>query len=128
MPLSLPNILLLKKEALAMQTEPPRLSELKELARRKERIADQVTSLKSDMKRILSVTFPELETITGVFTKSMLRLLAQYPSAHAMLEAGTDAVAAIIVCRSRGQERPLPSRPSWTPPLCPSALQARQRT
>ena len=96
------QFLLLKKEALAMQTEPPRLSELKELARRKERIADQVTSLKSDMKRILSVTFPELETITGVFTKSMLRLLAQYPSAHAMLEAGTDAVAAIIVCRSRG--------------------------
>ena len=50
------------------------------------------------------MTFPELETIAGVFTKSMLRLLVQYPSAHAMLEAGSDAVAAIVIGRSRGRK------------------------
>ena len=43
-----------------------------------------MTSLKNDMKRILSVTFPELETITGVFTKSTLRLLTEFPSALAL--------------------------------------------
>ena len=31
-----------------------------------------MTSLKADMKRLLSVTFPELEHITGVFTKATL--------------------------------------------------------
>ncbi|MGD0231456.1 MAG: IS110 family transposase [Syntrophorhabdales bacterium] len=98
------QFLLLRKEVIAAQTEPPRLTELKDLSRRKERIADQITSLKNDMKRILSVTFPELETIAGVFTKSMLRLLVQYPSAHAMLEAGSDAVAAIVIGRSRGRK------------------------
>ncbi len=98
------QFLLLRKEVIAAQTEPPRLTELKDLSRRKERIADQITSLKNDMKRILSVTFPELETIVGVFTKSMLRLLVQYPSAHAMLEAGSVAVAAIVIGRSRGRK------------------------
>ena len=98
------EFLLLKKEVLAMQTEPPRLSELKDLSRRRERLADQVTALKNDMLRILSVTFPELESITGVFTKSTLRLLTHFPSAHAIREAGYDAVANVVISRSRGRK------------------------
>jgi hypothetical protein len=53
------------------------------MARRRERLADQVTKLKGNMKRILSVTFPELEKITGVFAKSILQLLTRFPSANA---------------------------------------------
>jgi len=98
------EFLLLKKEALAMETEPPRLGELKDLSRRRERLADQMTALKNDMLRILSVTFPELETITGVFTKSTLRFLVQFPSAHAIREAGYDAVATIVTSHSRGRK------------------------
>ncbi|MGD0231749.1 MAG: IS110 family transposase [Syntrophorhabdales bacterium] len=98
--ITIAQFLLLKNEALAM--EPPRLAELKDLSRRRERLADQVTALKNDMLRILSVTFPELETITGIFTKSTLRLLAQFPSAHAIREAGHEAVAnAIGLSRGR---------------------------
>jgi transposase len=98
------QFLLLRKEVLTAQTEPPRLIELKDLSRRRERLVDQMTALKNDMKRILSVTFPELETITGVFTKSTLRLLAQFPSAHAIQKAGYDAVAAIVISRSKGRK------------------------
>jgi transposase len=98
------QFLLLRKEALAAQTGSPHLIELKDLSRRRERLVDQMTALKNDMKRILSVTFPELETIAGVFTKSTLRLLAQFPSAHAMQEAGCDAVANVVVCRSTGRK------------------------
>lgn len=54
------------------------------------------------MKRILSVIFPELEHITGVFTKCTLRLLVEYPPAHAIREAGHDAVANLFITRSRG--------------------------
>ena len=61
-----------------------------------------MTSLKGDMKRILSVIFPELEYITGVFTKATLRLLTEYPSAHAIREAGHDAIAEIFINQSRG--------------------------
>jgi transposase len=63
-----------------------------------------MTSLKNDMQRILSVTFPELETITGIFTKSTLRRLAQFPSAHAIEKAGYDALAAIVISRSKGRK------------------------
>ncbi len=80
------------------------MARLKDLSRRRERLADQVTALKNDMKRILSVTFPELETVTGVFTKSTLRLLTQFPSAHAIREAGYDAVADAVISRSRGRK------------------------
>jgi hypothetical protein len=63
-----------------------------------------MTSLKNDMKRILSVTFPELETITGIFMKSTLRLLTEFPSAHAIEKAGHDALATIVISRSRGRK------------------------
>ncbi len=91
-----------EKETLA--TGSPHLTELKDLSRRRERLVDEMTALKNDMKRILSVTFPELETITGIFTKSTLRLLTEFPSAHAIANAGYDAVAAIVTSRSRGRK------------------------
>jgi transposase len=96
------QFLLLRKEAVMTQTD--RLTELKDLSRRRERLVDEMTSLKNDMKRLLSVTFPELETITGIFTKSTLRLLAQFPSAHAIKKAGCAAVAKSIVSRSGGRK------------------------
>jgi transposase len=109
------QFVLLRKETLV--TGSPHLTELKDLSRRRERLVDEMTALKNDMKRILSVTFPELETITGIFTKSTLRLLTEFPSAHATAKAGYDAVAAIVTCRSRGRKSSasVPSRPqtSW---------------
>ena len=54
------------------------------------------------MKRILSVIFPELEHITGAFTKCTLRLLVEYPSAHALRKADHAAVADIFITKSRG--------------------------
>ena len=96
------QFVLLRKETLA--TGSPHLTELKDLSRRRERLVDEMTALKNDMKRILSVTFPELETITGIFTKSTLRLLTEFPSAHAIAKAGYDAVATIVTARSRGRK------------------------
>jgi len=98
------QFLLMQRAAVTTKTESPRLTELKDLSRRRERLVDQMTSLKNDMKRILAVTFPELETITGIFTKSTLRLLSEFPSAHSITQAGYDAVAAIVTSRSKGRK------------------------
>jgi transposase len=102
--LTIAQFLMREKETLSMDRPTHLISELRDLARRREKLADQVTSLKSDMKRILSVTFPELEHVTGVFTKSTLRLLAEFPSAHALKEASHAAVAGIVISRSRGRK------------------------
>ena len=98
------QFLMQEKETFATQTPDHLAAELKDLARRRERLADHLTSLKCDMKRILSVTFPELEQITGVFTASTLRLLVEYPSAHALREADYAHVADIFITKSRGRK------------------------
>jgi transposase len=102
--LTIAQFLVLRKEALEKQTFSADLMELRDLARRRERLTDQVTKLKGNMKRILSVTFPELEHITGVFTKSILQLLTRFPSADALRKADVDTVAAIVVPRSWGKK------------------------
>jgi len=92
-----------EEETLSVQAPTHRSSEIKDISRRREKLVDQMTSMKNDMKRILSVIFPELETITGgIFTKSTLRLLKEYPSARAIREAQCDAVANVFISRSRG--------------------------
>jgi transposase len=93
-----------EKKALSVKTPSRLVGELRDLARRREKLTDQVTALKSDMKRILSVTFPELEHVTGIFTKSTLRLLAEFPSAHALRQSSYAAIAAIVIPRSRGKK------------------------
>ena len=115
--LTIAQFLLQEKETLSVKTPDYLITELKDMARRREKLADHMTSLKGNMKRILSVTFPELEYITGVFTKSTLRLLTQYPSAHAIKES-----RAMLSCGCLYQSGPgatnlaPPSRCLWTPP------------
>lgn len=100
--LTIAQFLMREKETLSVKAPDYLVTELKDLARRREKLADHVTSLKGDMKRLLSVIFPELEHITGVFTKSTLRLLIEHPSAHAIREAGCATVTDIFMTRSRG--------------------------
>lgn len=102
--LTIAQFLLREKDYFSPVCTSPLTQDLKDLARRREKLADQVTALKADMKRILSVTFPELERLTGIFTKSTLRLLMQYPSAHALRQAPPSTIAEIIISRSRGRK------------------------
>ena len=100
--MTIAQFLMQEKSSFSAQAPDHLMTELRELARRRERLADHVTSLKGDMKRILSVTFPELEGITGVFTRATLRLLTEYPSAHAIKGADPSAIADVFKARGRG--------------------------
>ena len=102
--LTIAQFLMLKREALEERVCSADVMELRDLARRRERLTDQVTKLKGNMKRILSVTFPELEHLTGVFAKSILQLLIRFPSAAAVRNATVDEVASIVVPRSWGRK------------------------
>jgi transposase len=102
--LTIAQFLMREKENLSVSTPAHRSTELKDVSRRREKLVDHMTSVKNNMNRILSVTFPELETITGIFTKSTLRLLIHFPSAHAIKEAGYAAVADILITHSRGRK------------------------
>ncbi len=88
------------------RTDSP-IAELRELSRQRESLLHQMTALKCDIKRVLSITFPELERTMGIFTRSSLRLLGRFPSARALAQANRDEVAPLLRPASRGRSTPV---------------------
>jgi transposase len=58
------------------------LQDLRDLARERESISHLISATKVEMKRVLRTTFPEMESVGDLFTRSMLRFLKEYPSAR----------------------------------------------
>jgi transposase len=79
------------------------ISDLRDLSRQRESLLSQMTALKCDMKRILTIVFPELERLTGVFTKSILKLLGRFPSAHAIVQADPAEITQLLIDHSMGK-------------------------
>jgi transposase len=93
-----------QREAYSQSSMRSDITDLRDLSRQRESLVDQMTALKVDIKRILSVTFPELERITNIFTKSMLRLLSQYPSASAIKSTRRTKIAKALIPGSYGKQ------------------------
>jgi transposase len=93
-----------QREAYTQSIISSDIADLRDLSRQRESLVDQMTALKVDIKRILSVTFPELERITNIFTKSMLRLLSQYPSASAIKSTRRTKIARALIPGSYGKQ------------------------
>jgi transposase len=98
------QFLLLNKDSLSQPLVSSDITELRDLARQRESLLDQMTAIKSDIKRLLTIMFPELEHVAGVFTKSMLRLLCQHPSAYAIRNAKRSKIAKILIPGSYGKQ------------------------
>jgi len=100
------QFLLLHRDSLSQTFISSDVSELRDLSRQRESLVEQMSSVKSEIKRLLSITFPELEQIAGVFTKSMLRLLCQYPSAASIQQARRSQITKILIPGSYGKQTP----------------------
>ena len=98
------QFLRMKKDSLSPNVLTPDNADMRDLARQRESLVDQMTAIKSDTKRVLTITFPELEHITGIFTKSMLRLLCHYPSAESIRKAKRAKIAKILIPGSYGKQ------------------------
>jgi transposase len=84
---------------------PSFISDLRDLSRQRESLVDEMTALKINIKRLLNITFPELEHMTAVFTKSILKLLKQYPSAVALRDADLGQLSQMLIADSYGHKR-----------------------
>lgn len=93
-----------RREAYSQSVISSDIADLRDLSRQRESLVDQMSAQKVDIKRILSVTFPELESITNIFTKSMLRLLCQYPSASAIKKARRTRIVKTLIPGSYGKQ------------------------
>ncbi len=81
------------------------ISDLRDLARQRESLVDEMTALKIEIKRLLNITFPELEHMVGIFTKSILKLLQRYPSAFALRDADLGQLSQTLIADSYGHKR-----------------------
>ncbi len=97
------QFLLMYADRLAQTSISPHVSYLRDLSRQRESLLSQMTALKCDMKRLLTMTFPELEKLTGIFTKSVLQLLSRFPSAHAIVQADPAEVTQLLIDHSMGK-------------------------
>jgi len=97
--------LLANGHTLIQRVTPSLMADLRDLSRQRESLIDEMTALKINIKRLLNITFPELEHITAVFTKSMLKLLQKYPSAAALREADPGQLSPMLISDSYGHKR-----------------------
>jgi transposase len=81
------------------------ISDLRDLSRQRESLVDDMTALKMEIKRLLNITFPELEHMTGIFTKAILKLLLRYPSAHSLKGVDLGHLTQMLIADSQGRKR-----------------------
>ena len=92
-------------DTLIQRATPSLISDLRDLSRQRESLVDEMTSLKIEIKQLLNITFPELEHMVGIFTKSILKLLQQYPSAFALRDADPGQLSQMLIADSYGHKR-----------------------
>jgi transposase len=63
------------------------LQDLRDLARERESLCHFISETKSEIKRVLRTTFPEVESLCDISTKVMLHFLLRYPSARTVKSA-----------------------------------------
>ncbi len=85
------------------------ISDLRELSRQRESLLNQTTALKCEIKRVLAITFPELESIMGIFTRTTLRVLTRFPSACSLAQTNRTELAKVLQNDSRGRNTPVSS-------------------
>lgn len=69
------------------------LQDLRDLARERESLCQQISATKVEIRRVLQTTFPELEGICNPFTKVMLNFIKRFPSARLVRASKPSAIA-----------------------------------
>ena len=80
--LTIAQFLLAHREGLSQIVYSQKGQDLKDLARERESLAVMIAGLKNDTRRVLHLTFPELEHHCKLFTETMLPFLIKFPSAR----------------------------------------------
>jgi transposase len=80
--LTIAQFLLAHRSKLSQVSYSQNSQDLKDLARERESLAVMMAGLKNDVRRLLQMTFPELEHRCKLFTETMLRFLMMFPSAR----------------------------------------------
>ena len=95
------QFLLTHKDSLCKATFSEDLQDLKDLARERESLIVLICALKNDIKRMLQVTFPELESLCSVFSETMLEFLMKFPSARLVKTAKPKSIERALMYKDK---------------------------
>ncbi len=80
------------------------LQDLRDLSRERESLCHLISSIKVEIKRVLRTTFPELESMGNLYTRTMVWFLQEYPSARLVRAAKWKAIAKALSHPSVGNK------------------------
>ena len=95
--LTIAQFLLVQKDSLLKTDLSPDRQDLKDLAREHESLTNLIAGMKNDIRRMLQITFPELESICNIFSETILEFLRQFPSARSIKIARPNTIAGALL-------------------------------
>jgi len=95
--LTIAQFLLAHRSQLSQVSYSQSSQDLKDLARERESLAVMIAGLKNDVRRLLQMTFPELEHRCKLFTETMLRFFMKFPSARAIRTAKPKEISKALI-------------------------------
>ena len=95
--LTIAQFLLAHRGKLSQVSYSQNSQDLKDLARERESLAVMIAGLKNDVRRLLQMSFPELEHRCKLFTETMLRFLIKFPSARAIRTAKPKEISKALI-------------------------------
>jgi transposase len=96
------QFLLAHRNTINQMSVSPDMQDMRNLARERESIAQMISASKTEIKRVLQTTFPELERLCSVYTRIMLSFLKEFPSARLIRLSKRQAVAKALEPRGSG--------------------------
>ena len=95
--LTIAQFLLAHRSKLSQVSYCQNSQDLKDLARERESLAVMIAGLKNDVRRLLQMSFPELEHRCKLFTETMLRFLMKFPSARVIRTAKATEISKTLI-------------------------------
>jgi transposase len=95
--LTIAQFLLAHKGSLSKVAFSQNSQDLKDLARERESLTVMISGLKNDLRRLLKMSFPELEHRCKIFTETMLQFLIKFPSARIIKMAKPKEIAKALI-------------------------------
>jgi transposase len=100
--LTIARFLLANKDTLTSTLFSQDIQDLRDLSKERESLTDHISRMKNDIKRLLHITFPELQSLCKtIFTETMLNFLRQFPSARIIRNADLHDIENALIHKKR---------------------------
>jgi transposase len=96
--LTIARFLLAHKDSLRKTPMSQDIQDIRDLSRERESLTGLISGMKNDIKRLLQITFPEVQSVCNtIFTETMLNFLRQFPSARSIGSADPQDIEKALI-------------------------------